>query len=128
MTNRDTRRIFVFLILCCYTCACRMPRSDCPLHSIGLRPLGGYDSVKLSFIRRRLGDYFHKPIVILPAINLPASFINYSKGERYSADSIIRYLSALPRADSISNIVGLTSEDIYTTVRDSLGRTKAPVS
>jgi archaemetzincin len=105
-----------------------MHRPACPIHAIGLQPLGRFDSTQTRFIQRRVSEYFHKPVIILDPIDAPASFINYSKGKRYSADSIISYLAGLPFADSISTVIGLTSEDIYITVRDQMGKIKEPES
>ena len=43
---------------------------------------------------------------------MPPEFLNTSKGERYSADSLLAWLDRR-RSDSISILVGLTGKDIF---------------
>jgi archaemetzincin len=69
-------------------------------------------------------QFYNTPVVILKQKAMPATFIDLSKGERYSADSIIKWL-AHSTPDSISKVVGLTHEDIFTTVRE-MGFIKEP--
>jgi len=56
---------------------------------------------------------------------MPSEFRNDSKGHRYSADSLIQFLSQY-EPDTRSIIIGLTTEDIFTTVRDNTGAIKEP--
>jgi archaemetzincin len=77
-------------------------------------------------IQQELTTFFHHPVIILPPITLPSSFLNHSKGERYSADSIINYL-VQKTSDSITQIVGFTHTDIFTTERDRSGEIRQPL-
>lgn len=85
---------------------------------IGLQPIGKYDRTQLQFIQNELHQFFKVPVIILKEADMPASFLNMTKGERYSADSIIKWL-AHTAPDSITKVVGLTHKDIFTTVRES---------
>jgi archaemetzincin len=58
---------------------------------------------------------------------MPYSFLNVTKGVRYSADSILSWLVHREN-DSVSILVGLTDKDIYISDKDEWGRIKQPVS
>jgi archaemetzincin len=109
--------IFVFLLFACK----RSPS----IRIIAIQPILPYDSATIPVLRDDLTAFFHHPVLILPPIVLPTSFLNQSKGERYSADSIINYL-ARQASDSITQIVGFTHKDIYTTKRDRAGHVLSP--
>jgi len=93
-------------------------------HPIGLQPLGQYDQEQLQFIKKELQQFYNAPIVILDKKEIPASFLNTSKGERYSADSIIKWL-AHTAPDSVYKVVGITHKDIFTTKWEN-GHIKKP--
>ncbi|HEX6432157.1 MAG TPA: matrixin family metalloprotease [Niastella sp.] len=93
-------------------------------HMIGLQPIGQYDQTQLQFIQNELHQFYKVPVVILKEVAMPATFKNMTKGERYSADSIIKWL-AHSAPDSITKVVGLTHKDIYTTKWES-GQIKKP--
>jgi archaemetzincin len=93
---------------------CKSPIRAEKKHIIGLQPIGSYDKEQLQFIQNELNEFFKTPVVILNETAMPASFLNTSKGERYSADSLIRWL-ARNAPDSIYKVVGLTHKDIFTT-------------
>ncbi|HXB94043.1 MAG TPA: archaemetzincin [Puia sp.] len=97
------------------------------VHTIAIQPIGAFPRPLSSYLQGQLDRFFHKPVVILPATEMPAAFLDSTKGPRYSADSLVRFLSRRTN-DSISIILGLTSEDIYTTVRDNTGPIKDPPS
>lgn len=92
---------------------------------IALQPIGHYDTMQLQFVQDQVHRFFQKPVIVLPERSMPPTFLNTSKGERYSADSIIKWLS-LTVNDSIKKVVGLTHEDIYTTIADKNGHIKEP--
>ena len=96
-----------------------------PAGAIGLQPIGDVDTQQLVFIRNETSRFFGKRVIILPKINMPHTFLNLKKGERYSADSIILFLSQGVN-DSISQVVGITGKDIYTTLRDEKGNIRKP--
>jgi archaemetzincin len=85
---------------------------------IGLQPIGQYNQTQLQFIQNELHQFYKVPVVILKEVAMPAAFKNMTKGERYSADSIIKWL-AHTAPDSITKVVGLTHKDIFTTVREN---------
>jgi archaemetzincin len=93
---------------------CKSPIRSDKKHIIGLQPIGHYDKEQLKFIQNELHSFFKTPVVVLNETAMPASFLNMSKGERYSADSIIRWL-ARTAPDSVFKVVGLTHKDIFTT-------------
>lgn len=93
--------------------------------AIGLQPIGNVAPQQLAFIRGEIYHFFGRQVVLLPKINMPPAFLNRAKGERYSADSLIHFLS-LRISDSISQIVGLTGKDIYTSSRDEKGAIREP--
>jgi archaemetzincin len=115
----------LFLIVCYILFSCSSSTSSRRIQQIALQPIGHCDSAQLLFIQQQVHDFFHKPVVILPEKAMPAAFINTSKGERYSADSIINWLLPLAH-DSISHVVGITHKDIFTTITDGHGQVKQP--
>ena len=95
--------------------------------TIVLQPLNSFDNGLLHFLQDDLQRFYHKNVLILPVKAIPAEFIDRSKGKRYSAPKVIRWLMA-GQADSVITVVGLTSEDIFTTKKDSDGKIKKPES
>lgn len=92
---------------------------------IALQPIGVFDHGQLLFVQQELGHFFKTPVIILPEIPVKRTWLNRSKGERYSADSIVDCLRSETN-DTIVRVVGLMSKDIYTTLRDKNGHIKAP--
>jgi len=119
-----TLALAIFIIQLLGGCTGKHP-PDYP-KMIGLQPIGTYDEKQLAFVQHELDSFFKVPVRILPAINMQPSWLNKSKGERYSADSIIAYLKQLTN-DSILQVVGVTGKDIYTSVLDKNGQVKKPV-
>jgi archaemetzincin len=103
---------------------CSSPGKPAKKHPIGLQPLGQYDQDQLQFIQKELQQFYNAPIVILNKREIPASFLNTSKGERYSSDSIIKWL-AHTAPDSVYKVVGITHKDIFTTKWEN-GHIKKP--
>lgn len=105
--------------------SCRQHPTPHRVHSIALQPIGPCDGDHLLFLQQEVHAFFHKPVVVLPTIAMPVQFLNTSKGERYSGDSIIKWLShTMP--DSISYIAGFTHKDIFTTIPGANGQVKEP--
>ena len=94
---------------------------------IAFQPVGSYDRQELDTLRLEIGRFFHKQTVVLPALPMPVSFQNMTKGERYSADSLIKFLAART-SDTLPIVLGFTDKDIFTTVRNNDGTVKAPAS
>ncbi|THU39677.1 matrixin family metalloprotease [Niastella caeni] len=119
-------RIIILLLTTTLLTYCSNPARPAKKRIIALQSIGHYDQQQLQFIRKELQQFFKTPIFILKETGMPASFINMSKGERYSADSIIKWL-AHTAPDSISQVVGFTHKDIFTTRREN-GHIKEPES
>jgi len=85
------------------------------------------DQARLHFLQTELSAFYHCPVYLLPAINMPAAFLNTSKGERYSADSILRWLSHR-RSDSVAILMGITRKDIFIADKDDRGHIRKPAS
>ena len=120
------RRFLFLLIITLLLTHCSSPIKPGHHHIIGLQPIGHYSPDQLQFIQKELYAFFKVPVIILNEKEMPASFVNRSKGERYSADSIIKWL-AHTAPDSITKVVGLTHKDIFTTVKEN-GHIKEPQS
>jgi archaemetzincin len=94
---------------------------------IALQPMAFADNARLHFLQEELSAFYHCPVYVLPDMKMPASFLNTSKGERYSADSILRWLSHR-RGDSVAILMGITRKDIFITEKDGSGKIKEPLS
>ena len=79
---------------------------------IALQPLDHFTQPELFTLRNILSDYFQKQVIVLPPVQVPASFMNKEINE-YSADSLITMLSGL-KHDSVVEIIGLTHHKLYT--------------
>jgi archaemetzincin len=65
-------------------------------------------------------------VKLITIANMSTQYVNKEKGVRYSADSIIHYLSQL-KNDSIISYIGLTHYDIFTTLEEPDGSIKKPI-
>ena len=120
----STNRLIIVLLATTLLTYCTSPIKPGKNHMIGLQPIGQYSPTQLQFIQNEVHQFYKVPVVILKEAAMPASFMNMTKGERYCADSIIKWLGhAAP--DSITKVVGLTHNDIFTTVRE-YGHIKEP--
>src|SRR4051812_548139 len=120
------RRLFFIFVITLVLTRCTSPIKPGHHHIIGLQPIGQYAPDQLQFIQKELQAFFKVSVVVLKEKDMPASFVNMSKGERYSADSIIKWL-AHTAPDSITKVVGLTHKDIFTMVKEN-GHIKEPKS
>src|ERR1044071_8693841 len=107
-------RLLIILLATTLLSYCSSPARPGKKDIIGLQPLGQYSPERLQFIKKEVQEFYHSPVVILDQKEIPAAFINTSKGERYSADSIIKWL-AHTAPDSVYKVVGITHKDIFTT-------------
>jgi len=94
---------------------------------IAIQPLGAFEKQRIDFIRREITNFYKVPVIILPSVNIPRSFIKQQKGDRYCADSILLFLKQF-KNDSIVEVVGLVHKDIYTTKKDREGNIQKPVA
>lgn len=99
------------------------------LHSKGIAvlPIEFNSPSRLDYVQQEISAFYHCPVYILKETNIPASFLNLTKGERYSADSILRWLSG-KRSDSTAILLGLTSKDIFIANKDEAGKIREPAS
>jgi archaemetzincin len=110
-------RLVIILLTTTLLSNCSGPGKPAKKRLIGLQPLEQYDREQLQFIKKELQQFYHSPVVVLNKRDIPASFLNTTKGERYSADSIIKWL-AHTSPDSVYKVVGITRKDIFTTKRE----------
>lgn len=68
---------------------------------IVIQPISFDDTSRVHFVQQAVSEFYHCPVYILPPRQMPITFVNRTKGERYSADSILRWLSH-QKDDSIS--------------------------
>jgi len=94
---------------------------------IAIQPIAFNDSSHLAFVQREISSFYHCPVYLLTSTDMPSAFLNRSKGERYSAKSILSWL-AQRRADSVAILMGLTGKDIFVANKDEHGKIKEPVS
>lgn len=111
-----TTRLLIILLISLLSC-CSNPPKTTKKPLIGLQPLGQYDREQLQFIKKELQQFYNAPVIVLDKKDIPVSFLNTSKGERYSADSIIKWLAHIA-PDSVYKVVGITRKDIFTTKRE----------
>ena len=97
------------------------------IHAIAIQPIDFTDTSGLVFLQKEIAGFFHCPVYILGAATMPPAFQNTSKGDRYSADSVLSWLGRR-KADSVSILVGLTRKDIFITERDTQGRVREPMA
>ena len=109
--------------------ACRHPHSSrlSDIHSVSLQPVGAFPAQTIDFLQADLSRFLHKPIVLLPPTDIPSRFRDDTKGPRYSADSLVQFLSG-NIADPHDIVIGLTTKDIFTTVCDSSDAIKPPLN
>lgn len=106
-------RISVLIALFCLL-GCRSGAPE--RRRINIQPIEFTDGRQLHFIQGQLAAFFHCPVDILQPVAMPPDFLNRAKGERYSADLVLRWLSER-RSDSVQLTVGLTRKDIFTRKR-----------
>lgn len=97
------------------------------IRRIGIQPIGFTDTQQLHFVRQQLTSFFRCPVYIFRPVSMPPSGLDHTKGERYSADTVLSWLSGR-RDDSVSILVGLTRKDIFITRRDRQGRIMEPAA
>ncbi|OQP57442.1 matrixin family metalloprotease [Niastella populi] len=120
------RQLIVLLFCATLLSYCSSPVKPEKKHKIGLQPLEKYDTAQLRFIQQELQLFFKVPVVILKETPIPRSFLNTTKGERYSADSIIKWM-AHTAPDSITKVVAITHKDLFTSKWEN-GHIKKPGS
>ncbi len=124
LINKHIRLFLVLHIMAILSVSCHDGTTRA---TIALQPIGNIQQNTLNILKHEIEEQYHSTVIILPAINLPDSFINHEKGKRYAAPSAIRYLKeTMP--DTVQYIAGITDQDIYTTKQDKWGNIKKPAS
>lgn len=122
---RLRRFTILSFLLAISACGQHHPSSLRDVYSISLQPVGTFPASRIAFLQTQLTQFLHKQVFLLPPVGIPRSFRNDTKGLRYSADSLMQFLSQNVSGTK-SIVIGLTTEDIYTTVRDNNGAIKEP--
>jgi archaemetzincin len=122
-----TGRVLITLFFILTLTGCKSHPKPSLTNGIAIQPIAFDDTQRLAFVQHAIGEFYHCSVYILPPEKMPGSFVNLTKGERYSADSILRWLSHR-KNDSISIVLGLTSKDIYIADKDEHGKIKEPLS
>lgn len=88
-----------------------------PEQVIAFQPLNGYPVQEIQPLLDDLGSFYNKQVIVLPSIEIPRRWYN-TEIEKYSADSIIMYLSGL-RTERLTEIVGITHIPVFTIREDA---------
>lgn len=92
---------------------------------VAIQPLQYENQRVLDSISHYIKAFYGAETVLLENKTIPDNFIDRSKGLRYSANEIIAHLKeSIP--DTVSLIVGVTGNDIFTTKKDKDGNIKKP--
>lgn len=94
---------------------------------IGIQPYGNIDKKIVDSISLILKRTYKAKVVVLTRKALPKSAFVSIKSPRYRADSLLIHLLK-NKPDTIDYVLGITSKDISTTMRDSQGNIKIPKS
>lgn len=92
--------------------------------TIALQPIGPNDPQALKTVSQGIEKYYGYKVYILEPITMPSSF--FVRTNRFRADSAINFLREI-KSDTITYIMGITSNDISVTTKDKDGNIKQPV-
>jgi archaemetzincin len=116
------------LFLTTLHCGCTfVPGAARPIRIIMIQPMAFDDPRGIAATQKDVASVFHCRVGVLAPAAMPLSFENLTKGERYSADSILAWLSR-QKDDSVTILLGLTSKDIFIVEKDKEGRVREPAS
>ena len=117
-------RISIILIFCfCTIISCKKPTSK---KVVGIQLYNNFYPENAKVIAYKIELFYKIKVLILPKINLPkVAFVNI-KSPRYRADSIIE-IQNRNSDDSIDYVLGLTTNDISITKRNTDGTIKKPI-
>lgn len=112
---------FLFIPILIFACTFDNPKKEADVLStpniskttIGLYPLGNFDSSLLATLKNEITQFYNYSTVVLEGSALPPNAY-YKPRNRYRADSILDYLLQI-RPKNIDYIVGLTEKDISCT-------------
>jgi len=124
LINKPIQVFFIMLTMAIFNFSCHEANTR---NIIALQPIGYTPQTTLNILKNNIEKQYQSTVIILPSITLPDSFINYKKGKRYAASSVIRHLKEV-MPDTVQYIAGITNEDIYTTKQDKWGNIKKPES
>lgn len=124
LINKPIQVFFILLTMAIFNISCHEANTRT---IIALQPIGNTPKNTLNILKHNIEHQYKSTVIILPTITLPDNFINYEKGKRYAASSVIKHLKEV-MPDTVQYIVGITNEDIYTTKQDKWGNIKKPES
>lgn len=124
LINKPIQVFFILLTMAIFNISCHEANTRT---IIALQPIGNIPENTLNILKRNIKHQYKSTVIILPTITLPDNFINYEKGKRYAASSVIKHLKEV-MPDTVQYIVGITNEDIYTTKKDKWGNIRKPES
>lgn len=112
--------IFIAVIFCFTNCTkpAHLFLNKHPEQIIALQPLDDFSKQDTDSIIDALHHFFNKQVILLQRVNIPADYINGAT-QLYNADSILHFLSKL-RNDSLTEIVGITHQPLFTIKDDRL--------
>jgi len=94
---------------------------------VGIQPYENFNTTVTDSIVSALRQTYGAEIYILNNQPLPAHAFIHTKSPRYRADTLIRFLKT-NKPDFVDYFIGLTTQDISCTKRDSEGNIKKPHS
>lgn len=124
LINKPIQVFFILLTMAIFNISCHEANTRT---IIALQPIGNIPENTLNILKHNIKHQYKSTVIILPTITLPDNFINYEKGKRYAASSVIKHLKEV-MPDTVQYIVGITNEDIYTTKKDKWGNIRKPES
>lgn len=124
LINKPIQVFFIMLTMAILNFSCHEANTR---NIIALQPIGNIPQNTLNILKHNIAHQYKSTVIILPTITLPDNFINYEKGKRYAASSVIKHLKEV-MPDTVQYIVGITNEDIYTTKKDKWGNIRKPES
>ena len=124
LINKPIQVFFILLTMAIFNISCHEANTRT---IIALQPIGNIPENTLNILKHNIEHQYKSTVIILPTITLPDNFINYEKGKRYAASSVIKHLKEV-MPDTVQYIVGITNEDIYTTKKDKWGNIRKPES
>ena len=83
-----------------------------PEQVIAVQPLDDFSNQCTDSILQSLHHFFNKPVILLPAINIPSHYLNAAI-QQYNADSVLGLLSKM-HSNSRLIIVGITHQPLFT--------------
>lgn len=122
----DLKKIFnhiaiIFIIITLYSCSNKKAGEII----VTIQPFDNVSSKTCKMLKSNIEDYYGFKVYIIKKKNIPKAFFTKVKSPRYRADSTIKYLKNI-KPDSVDFVLGVTTKDISSTIRDPWGNIKKP--